>query len=102
MLTLDRHIVETPDTLGGRPRIAGRRIAVADIAVWHDRMGMTADEICDGYDLSLAEVHAALAYYFDHKREVDQRLADDEAVVAEFRAKTPSLLQRKLKEAQGV
>ena len=62
---------------------------------------MTADEICDEYDLSLAKVHAALAYYFDHKREIDQRLADDEAFVTKMRAKTPSLLQRKLKEAQG-
>jgi uncharacterized protein (DUF433 family) len=101
MLTLDRHIVATPGTLGGRPRIAGRRIAVADIAVWHERLGMTADRICDEYDLSLAEVYAALAYYFDHKRVIDQRLADDEAFVAEMRTRTPPLLQRKLKEAQG-
>ena len=100
-LTLDRHIVVTPGTLGGRPRVAGRRIAVADIAVWHERMGMSADQICDEFDLSLAEVHAALAYYFDHKAEIDKRLTDDEAFVAELRAKTPSLLQRKLKEPQS-
>jgi uncharacterized protein (DUF433 family) len=101
VLTLDRHIVATPDLLGGRPRIATRRIAVADIAVWHERMGMTVDQICDGYDLTLAEVHAALAFYFDHKREIDQRLTDDETLVAKMRAATPSLLQRKLKEAEG-
>jgi uncharacterized protein (DUF433 family) len=98
MLTLDRHIVVTPDTLGGRPRIAGRRITVADIAVWHERMGLTTDRICDEYGLSLAEVHAALAYYFDHQGVIDQSLADDDAIVTAMRAKNPSLLQRKLKE----
>jgi uncharacterized protein (DUF433 family) len=95
-LTLDRHIVATPDTLGGKPRIAGRRIAVADIAVWHERMGWSADRICDEFDLTLAEVHAALAYYFDHKTEIDRRLADDAAFVDKMRRETPSLLRQRM------
>jgi uncharacterized protein (DUF433 family) len=100
-LTLDRHIVATPGVRGGRPCIAGRRIAVADVAVWHERMGMSADEICNEFQLTLAEVYAALAYYFDHKAEIDKRLADDETFVAQMRAKTPSVLQRKLNEIAG-
>jgi hypothetical protein len=31
--SLDRHVVGTPDTLGGKARIAGRRISVEDIAI---------------------------------------------------------------------
>jgi uncharacterized protein (DUF433 family) len=99
--TIDRHIVSTPDTLGGKPRLAGRRISVEDIAVWHERMGKSVDEIAAEYDLSLAEVHAALAYYFDHKAEIDQQLADGEAWVATMRASTPSLLERRLKDLRG-
>lgn len=60
--SLDRHIVATPGTLGGKARIVGRRISVEHIAIWHDRLGKSVDEICADYDLSLAEVHAALAY----------------------------------------
>jgi uncharacterized protein (DUF433 family) len=55
----------TPDTAGGKPRIRGRRIAVQDIALWHERHGRSADEIAAGYALMLADVCAALAYYFD-------------------------------------
>ncbi|CAA9456076.1 MAG: hypothetical protein AVDCRST_MAG02-1527 [uncultured Rubrobacteraceae bacterium] len=39
---------------------------------WHERTGKSADEITSEYDLSLAEVYAALAYYFDHRDEVDR------------------------------
>jgi uncharacterized protein (DUF433 family) len=95
MLTLDRYIVATPDTLGGRPRIAGRRIAVAHIAHWHERQGMTADAICDEYDLTLPEVHAALAYYFEHKHAIDARQVSDEAFVEELRAKSASRLRER-------
>ena len=61
---VDRHIEMTPDVVGGRPRIAGRRITVQNIAIWHEYMGLSADEIGAEYDLSLAQVYAALAYYF--------------------------------------
>ena len=43
--TLDEHIERTPDTAGGRPRIRGRRITVQQIAIWHDRLGKSADKI---------------------------------------------------------
>ena len=71
--SLDRHVVATPDTLGGTARIAGRRISVEDIAIWHVRLGKTVDEICAEYDLSLAEVHAALAHYYDHQAEIERQ-----------------------------
>jgi uncharacterized protein (DUF433 family) len=62
------HIVQTPGVCGGKPRIDGRRIRVQDVAVNYERLGMTPDEICDAYPgLTLGEVHAALAYYYDHR-----------------------------------
>jgi uncharacterized protein (DUF433 family) len=94
---LDRHIEMTPGVAGGRPRITGRRITVQNIVVWHEHLGMSADEICADYDLTLAEVYAALAYYFDHREEIDQRLREDEEFVATLRQQTPSVLQAKLK-----
>jgi len=99
--TLDQHIEITPGTAGGRPRIAGHRITVQNIAIWHERMGQSADEIATDYDLTLADVYAALAYYFDHREEIDRAIVEDEAFVAALRQRTPSPLQRKLQE-QGL
>ncbi len=95
---VDRHIEMTPDVVGGRPRIAGRRITVQNIAIWHESMGLSADEIGAEYDLSLAQVYAALAYYFDHRDDIEQQIAEDEAFIEALRSQTPSLLQEKLKQ----
>ena len=91
---LDRHIETTPGVAGGKPRIAGRRITVQNIVVWHEHLGKSADEICAEHDLTLAEVYAALAYYFDHRAVIDQSLREDEAFVEALRKQTPSICDR--------
>ena len=76
-------IVSDPKTRGGRPMIAGTGIRVSDIAaltVCHQR---TADEIAVNYRLTLAQVHAALAYYYDHKSEIDEQILNDDALIQE-------------------
>ena len=95
--SLDQHIEATPDVCGGKPRVAGRRITVQQIAVWHERMGKCVDEIATEYELELADVHAALAYYFDHRVEIDAELEDTEQWIAALKSATPSLLQQKLR-----
>ena len=87
------HIVHTPGVVGRRPRIAGRGIAVQNIAVWHTALGLSVAEIAQ-YGLTLADVHAALAYY-DHQAELDAQIADDVAYVAAQRGQTPSLVGQK-------
>ena len=93
---LDHHIEITPGIAGGKPRIAGHRITVQNVVIWHERMGMSADEICAEYDLTLADVYAALAYYFDHREEVDRSIDESNAFVAALRTRTPSILERKM------
>src|SRR6202521_5115297 len=39
------HIVKTPGTCWGKPRIAGTRIKVEQVVIWHERMGMRPEEI---------------------------------------------------------
>ena len=94
--TLTAHIESTPGVVGGKPRIAGRRITVQDIVIWHEHLGWSVDEIADDYDLSLAEVYAALAYYFDHREEIDATIRASEAFVEALRAEIPSRLASKL------
>jgi len=78
---LTSRIERTPGVLGGKARIAGRRISVQHIAALHDRGGWNADEIASEYDLTLAEVYAALSYYFEHREEIDATAAEDEEFV---------------------
>ena len=94
--TLDQHIEINPDVAGGKPCIAGHRITVQNIVIWHERLGKTPDEIAAEYDLMLADVYAALAYYFDHKEEIDQSINESEAFIEELRQKTSSKLYQKL------
>ena len=93
--TLDQHIEITPGICGGKPRIAGHRITVRQIVVWHERLGRNADEIATEYDLDLSDVYAALAYYFDHREEIDQDLEDSASWIAELKQSSPSLLKRR-------
>ncbi len=101
MTGLDRHIAREPGIAGGKPHIAGRRIKVRDIAIWHLRLGKSIDEICADYDVGLAEVHAALAYYFDNREDVDRDIKESGEFVAALRRSSPSVLAQRLKELRG-
>jgi uncharacterized protein (DUF433 family) len=92
--TIDQLIEITPGVCGGKPRIAGHRITVQNIAIWHERLGRSADEIAAEYDLSLTEVYAALAYYFSHREEIDRSISEDEAFVDQMKSKTPSKIKK--------
>ena len=73
-LGLDKLIVRTPGIRGGRPRVAGAGITVRRIAACH-QTGMEPEEIVAQYPpLQLAHVHAALAYYYLHRQEIDDDL----------------------------
>ena len=65
-------IVSTEDTLGGEPRIDGRRIGVLHIAARVVDKGEHPENVAADYDLDLAAVHHALAYYYDHPDEMQE------------------------------
>jgi uncharacterized protein (DUF433 family) len=93
---LTQHIVSTPGIVGGKPRIAGSRIRVLDIVVWHEKRGLSPDQIVDLYpELSLADIHAALAYYFDHRSEIENEFEREASVVAEAKAQYISKVRQK-------
>ncbi|MDO8672129.1 MAG: DUF433 domain-containing protein [Dehalococcoidia bacterium] len=96
MDTVTTHIEITAGVAGGKPRIAGHRITVQDIVVWHERLGLGADEIASEYGLSLADVYAALTYYFDHREDIDQSIESDVQFILDLRKRTTSKLRTKL------
>ena len=63
-------IVSTEGVLGGKPRLAGRRISVLQVAEMVLDDGLTSEEVADQLGCTLAEVHAALSYYYDHPEEM--------------------------------
>ena len=95
-IALDRYIETTPDIRNGRPRIADTRITVADIVLMYLRLGQSLEEIAGKYDLPLAAVYAAMAYYYDHQAELDQSMSADHDFAEAFRNNNPSRLRAKL------
>lgn len=68
-------ITQSPSICGGRPRIAGTGVSVVRIAGWY-RLGWSPEEISRRIGhLTLAQVHAALAYYHANQEAVEAELA---------------------------
>jgi uncharacterized protein (DUF433 family) len=89
------HITRTPGVCGGKPRIAGHRITVQHIAIDYQWDGMSPEEICEQHPgLTLGKVHAALAYFFDHRDEILVDIEADEKLEAEFLRQHPDGVQR--------
>lgn len=82
---------------GGKPRIAGTRIRVQDIVIWHERLGRSADEIVSSHpQLTLAGVYGALSYYHAHREQIDEQMKQSEDFAESLREKYPSKLGAKL------
>src|SRR5262245_50531895 len=100
--TTSQHIESKPGVCGGKPCIAGTRIRVQDVYVWHEQQGRSVDQIvADFPQLRKADVYAALTYFWDHREEVLKEMADAEAFAAQIQTKTPSRLQAKLAGLNG-
>jgi uncharacterized protein (DUF433 family) len=93
-------IVSTAGVCGGRPRIDGHRITVEDVAVWHERMAMSPDEIVSAHPtITLSDVHAALAYYYENRDQIDADIEEGDRFVKQMKTNAPpSLLHGKLRQ----
>ncbi len=95
-VTIER-IIKNADIFDGKACIAGHRIRVMDIVIWHEDLGMSPDEIVAAYpELSLSDVHAALAYYFDNVEEIRNDIRHNDELADQLRAQFPSKLKEKL------
>ena len=87
---MDR-IVATSDVLDGEPRIDGRRIGVRSVRSLVEVKGLTPRTVADRYDLDVADVYRALAYYHEHPSEMASVEREREALV-ERRGRDPSVV----------
>ena len=90
-VSIQDFIIINPDLRSGRPIIAGTTIRVLDVAALTNYHGRTPDEIAVNYKISLAQVHAALAYYYANKAEIDADLQREDDIIREAKEKYKNL-----------
>ena len=89
------HIVKEPGYCGGKAAIDNTRVRVNNVA-WLAKQGLTPQQVLEHYpDLTLAQVHAALAYYYDNTGEIDAELAAEEQAAADFEREKAELLAKR-------
>ena len=59
-------IIADPEIRRGRPIIAGTTLCVSDVVAWYKFGGLTVEDIAQQFQLTMAQVLAALAYAFLH------------------------------------
>ena len=96
--SVTERITKTPGVCGGRTCIAGHRVRVLDVAIWHELRAWSPDEIVSQVpSLTLSDVHAALSYYYDHREEIQEEIRAERAQSEEFRRGNISILEAKLR-----
>jgi uncharacterized protein (DUF433 family) len=91
------HVEKTPGVRAGKACIVGTRVAVVDVALALER-GLTPEEIRTHFSsrpLTLAEVHAALTYHYDHPEELADYLRRSEGVRESVETSRSAYLGRK-------
>jgi uncharacterized protein (DUF433 family) len=102
MANMASHITKTPGICGGRACIAGHRIRVLDIVVWHEKRGYSPDEIVGLFPgITLADVYAALTYYFDNREEIETDSRMDDQAGEWLKANVASKIPDELRGRRG-
>ena len=88
-------IFKRSDFKGGDACVAGTGVRVKRV-VEHYKQGHTAEDIVREFGhLNPAQVHAALAYYYANRDEIELSLSEDDEAIAEltraYEAGTPTI-----------
>ena len=68
-----------------------------DIYIWHELQGLSADEIVSRFpQITMADVYAALTYYWDHRDEIQLQMQNDADFIENLKQKYPSALNKNL------
>lgn len=85
------HIVRSEGVHGGRPIIRGTGVSVQTI-VEQTRLGRSPMQIVEDYEgvLTLAQVHDALSYFYEHQAEIEQDIARNRMALSQGPQKAPA------------
>jgi uncharacterized protein (DUF433 family) len=97
-----KHIEIVEGASGPKARIIGHRVNVAHIVMYHEQWGMSPKEIADGLPaITLADVHAALAFYYDNPDLIAEQEAAEERFAEEFKRQHPDLVHDHRQHVRG-
>jgi uncharacterized protein (DUF433 family) len=71
--------------LMSEPHVRGRRISVRQVYALVEERGEDPEAVADRYDLDVADVYHALAYYHDHPREMRDVEEERDDAMEDFR-----------------
>ena len=72
------HITNDPAVCGGSAIIHGTRFPVRSVAMYVLQHGLTPQELVAKFPhLSLAQIHDALAYYYDNRQEIENEITEN-------------------------
>ena len=93
--TVYSHVTKDPEVCGGKACIDGTRIRVMDIVALK-RQGLAPEQMLEAYSsLNLAQVYAALSYYYEHPEEIEASFEEDRGWLAEHERTKAEYLSRK-------
>lgn len=89
MATQQYRIVSADDSdIHGEPHIEGSRITVRDVHARVEGRGLAPERVAERYDLDIADVYEALAYYHSNPEEMRRVEARHERAAAEARERS--------------
>ena len=75
------HITSDPQICSGSPCLAGTRVTVRTVVIAGVLHGLTPEEVLQHYPhVTLAAIHDALSYYYDHHEAIDREIAEHVAL----------------------
>jgi uncharacterized protein (DUF433 family) len=93
---MSARITITPGIFGGKPHVAGHRVRVSDIVIWHEHQGLTPDSIVSQIPgLTLADVYAALSYYYENLDAIRTEMRAELGTADRYQTNSESILQNK-------
>lgn len=102
-ITVSVRITSDPGIFGGKPCIAGHRVRVSDIVIWHEHQGLTADAIVSQIPgITLTDVHAALGYYYENLDAIREEIRAELGAANRYQIDGESILRSKLSQAKRV
>ncbi len=105
---VNQHIELVPSAIHGEKAVvAGTRIRVIDIYYWHEVQGKSPRQIAEEFpQLTLADVHAAMVYYWDNEELFQKQMKDAETTVEQakklYPPKLPNAIKRRGQDGDSV
>jgi uncharacterized protein (DUF433 family) len=100
---ITQHIAMMPSALHGQKAVvAGTRIRVVDIYIWHIVQGRSPQQIVEEFpQLTLADVYAAMTYYWDNEALLQEQMKLGKETAEEMGKMYPSKISEAMRNRSG-